>query len=131
MFFSVAFPFVLFIVTTIFFFSFCVFVCFRLFFPPRPFDLRIFDCYYFSSSCYFPWSFSVLFFFLFSPYLFYLVLQVRAVFGKDPRQYSVMTKEFLSDGEGNVRGLVTVNVEVTKDGIKVRERGGRRSVFFE
>lgn len=56
---------------------------------------------------------------------FYFV-QVRAVFGKDPRQYSVMTKEFLSDGNGNVRGLVTVNVEVTKDGIKVRGRGERR-----
>lgn len=41
------------------------------------------------------------------------------MFGKDPRQYSVMTKEFLSDDEGNVRGLITVEVEVTKDGIKV------------
>ncbi|CAM9914534.1 unnamed protein product, partial [Laminaria digitata] len=37
--------------------------------------------------------------------------EVRAVFGKDPRQYSVMTKEFLSDDDGNVRGLVTVDVE--------------------
>lgn len=46
-------------------------------------------------------------------------VQVRAVFGKDPRQYSVMTKEFLSDDDGNVRGLITVDVEVTKDGIKV------------
>lgn len=46
------------------------------------------------------------------------------MFGKDPRQYSVMTKEFLSDDDGNVRGLITVEVEVTKDGIKVSQ-GGR------
>lgn len=45
--------------------------------------------------------------------------QVRAVFGKDPRQYSVMTTKFLADDDGNVRGLVTVDVEVGKDGIKV------------
>lgn len=43
------------------------------------------------------------------------------MFGKDPRKYSVMTTKFLSDDDGNVRGLVTVDVEVTKDGIKVRE----------
>lgn len=54
------------------------------------------------------------------------VLQVRAVFGKDPRQYSVMTKEFLSDDDGNVRGLITVEVEVTKDGIKVSQRQSQR-----
>lgn len=46
------------------------------------------------------------------------------MFGKDPRQYSVMTKEFLSDDDGNVRGLITVEVEVTKDGIKVSQGGG-------
>lgn len=45
------------------------------------------------------------------------------MFGKDPRQYSVMTKEFLSDDDGNVRGLITVEVEVTKDGIKVSHGG--------
>jgi hypothetical protein len=42
----------------------------------------------------------------------------QAVFGKDPRQYSVMTKEFLKDAEGNVKGLVTISVEVTPQGIK-------------
>ncbi|CAN0566333.1 unnamed protein product, partial [Ectocarpus sp. 12 AP-2014] len=52
--------------------------------------------------------------------------EVRAVFGEDPRQYSVMTKEFLSDDDGNVRGLITVEVEVTKDGIKVSERQRQR-----
>lgn len=45
--------------------------------------------------------------------------QVRAVFGEDPRKYSVMTTKFLSDDNGNVRGLITVDVEVGPDGIKV------------
>lgn len=44
--------------------------------------------------------------------------EVRAVFGKDPRQYSVMTTKFLGDDDGNVKGLVTVDVELTKEGIK-------------
>lgn len=48
-----------------------------------------------------------------------LLLQVRAVFGKDPRKYSVMTTKFLGDDEGNVRGLITVDVELTPEGIKV------------
>lgn len=43
---------------------------------------------------------------------------VQAVFGKDPREYSVMTKEFLKDADGNVKGLITVSVEVTPQGIK-------------
>lgn len=42
----------------------------------------------------------------------------QAVFGKDPREYSVMTKEFLKDDKGHVKGLVTVSVEVTAQGIK-------------
>lgn len=46
-------------------------------------------------------------------------MQVRAVFGKDPRQYSIMTSKFLGDETGHVRGLVTVGVELTKQGIKV------------
>lgn len=48
-----------------------------------------------------------------------LLCQVRAVFGKDPRKYSIMTTKFLGDDEGNVRGLITVDVEVTPEGIKV------------
>jgi glutamate synthase (NADPH/NADH) small chain len=44
--------------------------------------------------------------------------EVRAVFGKDPRVYSVMTTKFMGDAEGNVTGLQTVNVEVTPEGIK-------------
>lgn len=46
---------------------------------------------------------------------------MRAVFGKDPRKYSVMTTKFLGDEDGNVKGLVTVDVEVGPDGIKVRK----------
>lgn len=41
------------------------------------------------------------------------------MFGKDPRQYSIMTTKFLGDENGNVRGLETVGVELTKQGIKV------------
>ncbi len=44
--------------------------------------------------------------------------EVRAVFGKDPREYSILTTKFLGDKNGNVESLETVNVEVTPDGIK-------------
>ena len=43
---------------------------------------------------------------------------MAAVFGEDPRQYSLMTQEFKMDADGNLCGLVTVNVEVGTDGIK-------------
>eukprot|EP00956_Cyclotella_meneghiniana_P041735 scaffold237745_cov136-Cyclotella_meneghiniana.AAC.1 len=32
--------------------------------------------------------------------------EVRAVFGKDPRVYAVMTKESIGDNKGNVKALV-------------------------
>lgn len=35
-------------------------------------------------------------------------------FGKDPRQYSTTTKEFLDDGKGSLTGVNTVEVEWTK-----------------
>lgn len=35
-------------------------------------------------------------------------------FGKDPRQYSTTTKEFLNDGNGNIKGVNTIEVEWTK-----------------
>ena len=35
--------------------------------------------------------------------------------GKDPREYCVLSKEFISDGNGNLSGIRTVNVEWTKD----------------
>lgn len=47
--------------------------------------------------------------------------EVRAVYGKDPRVYSVMTKEFIGDGEGNVKALVTQEVEITSKGPKAKE----------
>jgi NAD(P)H-dependent glutamate synthase small subunit len=35
--------------------------------------------------------------------------------GKDPREYCILSKEFISDGKGNLAGIKTVNVEWTKD----------------
>ena len=43
--------------------------------------------------------------------------EVMSVFGEDPRTYSVRTKEFVGDDEGNVKALVTVDVEISKDGV--------------
>ncbi|KAK9381292.1 uncharacterized protein V2V93DRAFT_368845 [Kockiozyma suomiensis] len=37
--------------------------------------------------------------------------EVTAHYGKDPREYCIMSKEFVSDGEGNVKGINTVRVE--------------------
>lgn len=37
------------------------------------------------------------------------------VFGKDPREYSIMSKRFIDDGDGNLTGVETVNVEWGKD----------------
>ncbi|CAG0889586.1 unnamed protein product [Darwinula stevensoni] len=41
--------------------------------------------------------------------------EVKVKFGRDPRLYNTMTKEFLDDGNGNVRGVRTVKVEWRKD----------------
>lgn len=38
------------------------------------------------------------------------------LFGKDPRAYSVMTREFLADDRGKVRGVRTIDVEWTSGG---------------
>ncbi|KAF2742902.1 glutamate synthase [Sporormia fimetaria CBS 119925] len=40
--------------------------------------------------------------------------EVKTHMGKDPREYCVMSKEFVDDGEGNVKGINTVRVEWTK-----------------
>lgn len=40
--------------------------------------------------------------------------EVRVKWGKDPRQYSTTTKEFVSDGNGNIKGVNTVQVEWTQ-----------------
>jgi glutamate synthase (NADPH/NADH) small chain len=44
--------------------------------------------------------------------------EVQAVFGSDPRTYSVLTKEFIGDDAGNVKALVTQDVEITANGPK-------------
>ncbi|XP_023287583.1 putative glutamate synthase [NADPH] isoform X4 [Orussus abietinus] len=41
--------------------------------------------------------------------------EVSLKFGRDPRQFSTLSKEFLDDGKGNVSGIRTVSVEWTKD----------------
>ncbi len=38
-----------------------------------------------------------------------------AKFGKDPREFRVLSKRFLNDGRGNVAGIETVRVDWTKD----------------
>ncbi|RWS12234.1 glutamate synthase 1-like protein [Dinothrombium tinctorium] len=41
--------------------------------------------------------------------------ETKLKFGQDPRVYSISSKEFLDDGNGNVRGIRTVKVEWKKD----------------
>jgi NADPH-dependent glutamate synthase beta subunit-like oxidoreductase len=51
--------------------------------------------------------------------------EVQAVYGKDPRVYSVMTKEFIGDDDGNLKALVTQDVEMTPKGPKAIEGSER------
>ncbi|MCC7407930.1 MAG: glutamate synthase subunit beta [Phycisphaeraceae bacterium] len=58
--------------------------------------------------------------------------EAKAKFGQDPREYSILTKEFIDDGQGNVRALKTVNVEWVKgpDGrMKMQEVAGSERTF--
>ncbi|KAI9091276.1 hypothetical protein DFS34DRAFT_718333 [Phlyctochytrium arcticum] len=41
--------------------------------------------------------------------------EVAVQHGKDPREYCILTKEFVSDGNGRVKGINTVRVEWTKN----------------
>jgi len=41
--------------------------------------------------------------------------EAGAVFGADPRQWAILTKEFLGDGEGRLRAVRTVRVRWSKD----------------
>lgn len=41
--------------------------------------------------------------------------EAKAKFGSDPREFCVLSKEFLDDGKGNLAGIRTVRVEWTKD----------------
>ncbi|KAI8049493.1 hypothetical protein BDF22DRAFT_758229 [Syncephalis plumigaleata] len=59
--------------------------------------------------------------------------EVQMQYGRDPREYCVLTKEFVSDGQGNVRGINTVRVEWTRDDHgrwQMRELEGTEQ-FFE
>src|SRR6185369_6537587 len=49
-----------------------------------------------------------------------------AKFGKDPREFAILTKEFLDDGKGNLRGIKTIRVEWVKDNgqFKMKEVAG-------
>ena len=49
------------------------------------------------------------------------------VFGKDPRQYQLLTKSFIKDNDGHVSGIKTVNVEVV-DG-KLNEIDGTEKTW--
>ena len=51
--------------------------------------------------------------------------EVRAATGNDPRVYSVMTKELVGDDDGNVKGLITQDVEMTSTGPKAIEDSER------
>ena len=44
--------------------------------------------------------------------------EVEAVFGDDPRRFSILTKEFIDDGNGNVAGIKTVDIDWSKPGEK-------------
>jgi len=58
--------------------------------------------------------------------------EAKARFGDDPRQYQVMTKKFVGDGNGNVQELHTVEIEwvTNDDGRKVpKEIEGTEKVW--
>ena len=58
--------------------------------------------------------------------------EVAAVSGKDPRRFSILTKELVSDGSGNVKGIRTVKVEQTIDDagkVSFRELPGSERVW--
>ena len=48
-------------------------------------------------------------------------------FGKDPRTYCLLSKEFLKDEQGNVTGIKTVNVEW--EGMKMKEVEGSEKIW--
>ena len=58
--------------------------------------------------------------------------EAKARFGDDPRQYQVMTKKFVGDGNGNIKELHTVEIEwvTSEDGRKVpQEIEGTKKVW--
>ena len=58
--------------------------------------------------------------------------EASAKFGKDPREFQVLSKRFIDDGQGNVAGMETVQVEWTKDakgGWRMTEVPGSERTF--
>lgn len=58
--------------------------------------------------------------------------EVRRVYGKDPREYSILSKEFVGNDDGQVTGIKTVKVEWKKDESgqwKMREVPGSEHIF--
>jgi glutamate synthase (NADPH/NADH) small chain len=58
--------------------------------------------------------------------------EVSAVFGKDPREFAIGSKEFIDDGNGNVAGIKTTRLEWTKDPsgrMVMKEVPGSEQVF--
>ncbi|SCZ91480.1 BZ3500_MvSof-1268-A1-R1_Chr1-2g01437 [Microbotryum saponariae] len=58
--------------------------------------------------------------------------EVSSLFGSDPRQFSISTKEFVSDGNGKVKGINTVRVAWEKDAFgawKMAEIPGSEEFF--
>ncbi len=52
--------------------------------------------------------------------------EAQKVFGKDPRQYHLMTKSFIKDKSGKVAGLNTVNVDF-KNGQLIERKGSEKT----
>ncbi len=58
--------------------------------------------------------------------------EAEAKFGRDPREYQVLSKEFIDDGKGHVAGIRTVRVAWTKNengGWEMSEVPGSEEVF--
>jgi glutamate synthase (NADH) len=58
--------------------------------------------------------------------------EVKTHMGKDPREYCVMSKEFVDDGTGKVKGITTVRVEWTKSatgGWDMKQKEGSEQFF--
>jgi len=58
--------------------------------------------------------------------------EVKEKYGADPRQFSILTKKFLDDGNGNVAGVDTVQIKWTKDAEgrwKMKEIEGSNQTF--
>ncbi len=59
----------------------------------------------------------------------------QAVFGKDPREFQLLTKEFVVDGQGHIKAVRTVRVEWEKVGprkyIKPRQIPGNSELSLE